>query len=651
MPVKLQGILWPALGYPRVLEAGETQFDIVLSLAGCEAPDLARFQGWLRGPCDVPLHPLGAAVVPIASIRSIGRWAPWVARGAPWVVVIRVGLEPGCPSGLFDLEVECAGYHLRKPGSVAVRAPGAEFRVLVATDLHLATRWDDHQEGLARHYEEPARASGDPARFDMTEAFSRRTVLNSYVNPNANFRAFLQHVDELAARGGADALILSGDLVDFKFNRPRSEGGSGFADTSWKLIHDMLLGRGGAPRLRIPLFTCSGNHDYRLYPYRFRTYRMRHAGLPDEVSAPYLRARGEWGHTRYRLSDLDAVRIDTGAAHSLEYYFREFNPCLDYEVDLGGARFLFLDSGPDVVTNLRHLRSQRRGRFVQGLGNPASPHSDGLRDDQVEYLREWSGRAAGRAAVVISHAPLVFPPTQPESVLRLPPDADACAADFEQMLSRQKLDRRGLFANQLAVLQALRAHPGTALFLAGHCHTNAEMRLERATGHLRHIAGAAHAGEVGVLHTASLGHGHPAYRRLHFRDRELADSALVPLIHGLADAWSYDWRRLNEDEFELLLVCRVAQWAEECRHRLILHFTRQGADRLKVAPADPGAVLASHQGPAGPDSAYACWIVRSVQSFRVRLEGPGRRGRVAFLYETLREEERSGLAWHPQIFR
>lgn len=636
-PVKLQGILWPALGYPAVVRPG-ARFRVVLSVPGSEAPERPRVRA---GGAELPV--VDAVLAPISSVRGLGHWAPWVMRGAPWVLVVTVA-APEAAAGLLDLEVEGPGWHYAKPACVAVRTAGPELRLLVATDLHLATRWDEHDAGLRAHHAEHPPFE-DLTHFTQAEAFSRQTIGNSYVNPNENFRAFLRLVAERAARGEVDALLLHGDLVDFKFNAPRAGGGTGFADTGWKLLHDLLL---VAPRLSVPLFTCTGNHDYRLYPYRFRTYGMRHAGLPDEVSAPYLQARGEWGRWQYQPGDLDAVRIDSGAAHSLDYYFREFNPFLDYELALGGARMLVLDSGPDAVTNLNHLWTARRGRFVKGLGNLASPSSDGLRDDQVAYLRHWIAAAPEQTAVVVSHAPLVFPPEEPAHVLRVPEDAPAEA--FEESLTQARLDRRGLFGHQLAVFQALRTHPATALFLAGHCHTNAAMRLDRATSDLRHDAAPPGEGQAWVLHTASLGHGHPAFRRLAFREGRLAECAVEPLLLRWSDAWSYDWRQAADAEFIITIRPRGQVTAEECRHRLILHFAGEEPGRLRFHLADADAVEASGAGSDG-GGAYACWVVRPAAELHVRVEGWRRLGRVAFLYETVRGAERSGLTWHAHIFR
>lgn len=665
----LTGILWPALGYPAMVEAhGRTaELIVLLCLPNTAVAPPSQFHARLRAPgVVVELRTLAAQRVTLDSVAGIGRWAQWVLDGAPSVV--RLQLSVPCPelhrrTTIFDLEVECPGRHFHKAGAVALHKPGAEFRIALATDLHLAARWDEFEEEFSRMPGQDEPADLALTRFSETEAFSRRTILNTYVNPNHNLGLFIRAVNALAERDKADAVILSGDLVDYKFSRHRSEGGTAFADTSWKLLHDLLLGATGhTPRLNVPLFTSTGNHDYRLYPYRFRTYGMRHAGLPDEVSERHLRAQGEWRWWKYAPGDLDAIRIDSGDAHSLDYYFREFNPCLDYEVSLGGTRFLMLDSGPDAITNLGHLSTVRRRRFTQGLRNLTAPHSDGFGDRQIEYLQRWFGETGEQTAVVISHAPLIFPPEQSAALLKVPAPGAGSASEFERMLTDRGLDRRGIFGNQLPVFQALRAHPGPALFFAGHCHTEAEMVLDRETGHLHHRHGAlgqtvrtGASGSALLFHTPSLGHGHPQYRLIRLRGGAVEGAALVPLLEKPIDEWIYDWtwRRAGgaTEHIEFYFLRRVAGAAVPgLAHRLILRFSGSGVADMKVTVDDPPAVTDSCLELAGPAPAYASWVIRDVPAFQIALRGRPKGTRISFLYETVQDRQRSGLRWHPRVY-
>jgi len=669
----LTGILWPSLGYPAVVDVQWRQARIVvlLCLPDGAPPSPSQFRARLlaaRGTDPLECRTVAAERVALAGIEGIGRWAPWVLDGAPSVV--RLQLAAACPglrrrTTLFDLEVEFEGTSFRKAGSVALHSPGAEFRIALATDLHLAARWDEFETGFSGFHEEAAPADSNLTRFTAAEGFSRQTVLNTFVNPNHALGAFIREVNELAEREQADAVILSGDLVDFKYNRHRAHAGRAFGDTGWKLLYDLV--RGGtnqAPQLRVPLFTSTGNHDYRLYPYRFRTYGMRHAGIPDAVSEPYLRSQGEWGRLKYSAGDLDAVRIDSGDTHSLDFYFREFNPCLDYELSLGGARFLLLDSGPDAITNLGHLNTVRWRRFARGLRHIGSPYSDGFGEEQIEYLRRWFARTGQQTAVVVSHAPLIFPPEQPEALLTVPEDGDGSSHEFEAMLTDRGLDRRSIISNQLAVFQALRAHPGPALFFAGHCHTEAEMVLDRETRRLYHSSGAppgaawnGTSGHARLLHTPALGHGHPAYRLIRVNRGLVEGAALVhlrgkPLDEWKYDEWIYDWVCAPQggglERVEFSIRRRVAGAPQGgVLHRLILRFAGAGVAGVEALTADLGAVAAAHLDLAGTRHPYACWVIHDVPSFRITLRGRPPGARMSFLYETVHDGERSGLRWHP----
>jgi hypothetical protein len=237
----LAGILWPALGHPAVLHADgqEIRLTALLCLPG-EPPEAADFRAALRSDDELPLRVLKAESVPLEAVQGIGRWAPWVLDGAPRVT--RLLLSASCPDllrrmTLFDLEIECRGRVFQKPGAVALHRPGSGLRIALATDLHLARRWDEHEEEFARCHRDEGPSGPDLAKFSPAEAFSRQTVLNSLVNPNRNFGAFIHVVNELAERGEADAVILSGDLVDLSSTaaagveggkRSRTPGGSCF---------------------------------------------------------------------------------------------------------------------------------------------------------------------------------------------------------------------------------------------------------------------------------------------------------------------------------------------------------------------------------------------------------------------------------------
>ena len=109
-----------------------------------------------------------------------------------------------------------------------------------------------------------------------------------FVNFNKNLRLFIEHANDLADQGKLDFVLLLGDLVDFiQHNYGDRED---YGENNWRLLCDILLGaeaRGfqavKKPGIKVPVFTRTGNHDWRFFPYTPWGLRLR------------LRARQEVG--------------------------------------------------------------------------------------------------------------------------------------------------------------------------------------------------------------------------------------------------------------------------------------------------------------------------------------------------------------------
>jgi hypothetical protein len=88
-------------------------------------------------------------------------------------------------------------------------------------------------------------------------------------NFNDRLREFIQRANALADEGELDFVLALGDLIDFvNHGFGKSEPG----DNNWQALQEILTGTGdesvrGNPGLRVPVFTSTGNHDWRTYPY------------------------------------------------------------------------------------------------------------------------------------------------------------------------------------------------------------------------------------------------------------------------------------------------------------------------------------------------------------------------------------------------
>jgi Calcineurin-like phosphoesterase len=115
------------------------------------------------------------------------------------------------------------------------------------------------------------------ARNDLMELETNRTVTAyppgrelTFVNFNDRLRQFIREANRLADSGELDFVLALGDLIDF-VNHGLVENRCG--DNNWQTWVDILTG-GGLEKsehhnegLRVPIFTTTGNHDWRPFPY------------------------------------------------------------------------------------------------------------------------------------------------------------------------------------------------------------------------------------------------------------------------------------------------------------------------------------------------------------------------------------------------
>ncbi|MBZ5654701.1 MAG: metallophosphoesterase [Acidobacteriia bacterium] len=133
------------------------------------------------------------------------------------------------------------------------RTESRDVRFIHLTDLHVA------------------------ARNDLMDLETNRTVTAyppgqelTFINFNDRLRRFIHEANRLANSGELDFVLALGDLVDF-VNQGLEEDRSG--ENNWQNCVDILTGGGREKSghqnegLRVPIFTTTGNHDWRPFPY------------------------------------------------------------------------------------------------------------------------------------------------------------------------------------------------------------------------------------------------------------------------------------------------------------------------------------------------------------------------------------------------
>lgn len=132
-------------------------------------------------------------------------------------------------------------------------ATASDVRFIHLTDLHVA------------------------ARNDLMDLETNRTVTAyppgqelTFINFNDRLRRFIHEANRLADSGELDFVLALGDLVDF-VNQGLEVDRSG--ENNWQTWVDILAGGGHETSehqnegLRVPIFTTTGNHDWRPFPY------------------------------------------------------------------------------------------------------------------------------------------------------------------------------------------------------------------------------------------------------------------------------------------------------------------------------------------------------------------------------------------------
>jgi hypothetical protein len=138
------------------------------------------------------------------------------------------------------------------PHALCLRPPSPDVRFIHLTDLHVAERNDL----LAQE----VNSTVIPRVCDAP-----LTVLNF----NDRLREFIRHANTLADAGELDFVLALGDLIDFVNH---GFGKSAPGDNNWQVLEEILTGSGDEsvrenPGLHVPVFTATGNHDWRTYPY------------------------------------------------------------------------------------------------------------------------------------------------------------------------------------------------------------------------------------------------------------------------------------------------------------------------------------------------------------------------------------------------
>lgn len=552
-------ILYPSIGCPLEVAADPGR-PAIFHIYITGLPDANKGEISVR---TVPVTPVETAWDPaltVISVRRIssgevsapGNFSGWVNETYPELTRLTLQWDklpdPGIRRNLlFDLVISSNGREYRKESCLFVSNHNDRRTVLQATDIHVSRRWDAIDSEYRAHFTGNSGAPGEDVIFTREDFFSYDAFHHSFSNPNTNFIRFIKKANEMHRLGTLDFIVASGDLVDFKYQNQKNECSQTFGESEWDVFLKIVSGAyEGSERLEVPVYTLTGNHDYRLYPYRLQVYGLQHCAVPDDMLEAYLTATGQLTRGKYRLSDVNAIRTNDGQNHSLGYYYLLINPFDDYFFDAGGNRFIFLDTKSDAACHFSNLLTRRGFALFSDIEHPSS---HGISDAQVRFLETVAD--TGRNITLFCHAPVLNSPSNPmesdplpDTELMMPRMKDARPGDFERELQRADLSLSVIFHNQYAVLNTLISNPNNTVVLSGHNHRLDELGLDKASQRLYRCR---YPGEsraerdfterLFLLQTPSLGHVQrseqervePSYRLMEYDRGRMVSTTVIPV--------------------------------------------------------------------------------------------------------------------------
>lgn len=432
----------PMIGQPAILDASHPEAvsfpaAIVWTMAAGIREVVAKtrpqlfeeiWAGRLQLTPVVARHEVRDAVVLVPQRGALDR------ELAPVVTELRLGMGAALTDRtLFDISMtfDDGKPHVLSAHSAYAKRDWSAFGVMHASDTHVSRRLDSFRKML---------------RFAGYHEGAERLI-----NYNDNFRALIRHANGLHDKGELDAVLVTGDLIDYIWEADDSKTGGG----NFRLLVDLIRGQAGlrdkvpSEELRVPIFLVLGNHDYRRNPYML-SFIVKYAGITHEVkNYPSLDlTRDEalafdpdtalrsivantvqapfrpWDVLRHKLdlrkpqppvigpeASFAQVEVDREVA----YYLRHVNPERSYIVPLGPHRIVMIDSAwdvgvPDGTWDAFTVASgfddnPDKRTFVGG-----APNSRGFIDEHIRLLDDARTAAGPRGLVIVAmHAPPLNP--------------------------------------------------------------------------------------------------------------------------------------------------------------------------------------------------------------------------------------------------
>ncbi|MFW9968779.1 MAG: metallophosphoesterase [Candidatus Odinarchaeota archaeon] len=376
-----------------------------------------------------------------------------------------------------------------------------DFRFVHATDLHLAERNDRLYE-IIKNWTESSIKENVEDFFETVKkklkikkkSDSRERILSDIkiplrkrlINPNNQFRKFIQLMNRKVLKNELDFIVMTGDLVDFTIlsrlaKKFKNLNEFSYEDSNWQIFKNIVLnfpsqekykGIIRGEELNCPIFTTLGNHDYR--PFH---YDLTWGGMYEKIGLNASEAIAL--NEMFSASPITALTKTTSA---LKGYLSEINSSSDFSMKLGSSLFIILNSGADSFRNIKDL--------ITG-----HPSVTGISYKQIKYLENLMNHEFSKDLNIFLflHGPPLNPEGKKLSINIFEKKGsrfvrhsinefkESIIKKLGKPLSKARIDgvfniKYGCISSNWEKLIAF-CKNFTILTLSGHTHTNKEFRL------------------------------------------------------------------------------------------------------------------------------------------------------------------------------
>ena len=278
-------------------------------------------------------------------------------------------------------------------------------------------------------------------------------VKYAFLNPNKYFLQIVRLVRE------DQILIANGDLVDSYYAdyRPRGEN-----DNNWDLFFSLINQCKGRYLLNI------GNHDYRSYPHNINIWGLEGHNLARKIQKKYL---SDFEYARFRfLDELKAILVNPKKFDPLEKYPNGKN----YVIETANKALIFLNTGPDVFSNLKNLfdiRYLRPSCIV-------TPLVIGLLKDQLTFFKETIDGTRKSEIFVFLHSPPFFGIERIQPI-QLPNPLNE--ENYKAALKKNCLDTGIFIARNHEFIRSLLDSNKNFVVITSHINTPRQYIIDRST--------------------------------------------------------------------------------------------------------------------------------------------------------------------------